>query len=108
VECFGDVYGPDGKLVTQKVMHDPFDGSIGSERTEFDPPPSEIDVPLRVKLREITIKGGAPGSFVLIEADKMHTLTLLEGPGTYACIYSHRTHDGDVTPEYTGWHPAYV
>jgi hypothetical protein len=62
---------------------------------------------LRVKLREITIQGGAPHAFVLIEADKYHRLTLVEGPGCYACVYSHRVPEGDVTPEYTGWPPAY-
>lgn len=80
VECFGDVYDADSK---------PIEGQ-------------------RVKLREVTIRGGAPGAFVLIEADKMHTLTLLEGPGCYACVYSHRTPEGDVTTEYTGWNAAYV
>lgn len=86
VECFGDVYGSDGKT----------------------PRLDEFGDPLRVKLREVTIRGGAPHAFLLIEADKMHTMTLLEGPGCYACVYSHRIPEGDVTSEYTGWHQAYV
>lgn len=79
VECFGDVYA-DGKLCKGQL----------------------------IKLREVTIRGGSPHSFLLIEADKHHTLTLIEGPGCYSCVYSHRTPEGDVTPEYTGWNDAYV
>lgn len=97
VEQFGDVFDGDGKpVMVKRIIKTP------------NVPDHEIEEQARVKLREVTIRGGAPHSFILIEADKYHTLTLLEGPGTYACVYSHRTHDGDVTPEYTGWNKAYV
>jgi hypothetical protein len=80
VECFGDVIGPDER---------PIDGQ-------------------RVKLREVTIRGGSVHPFLLIQAGVEHRLTCLEGPGTYFCVYSHRTPEGDVTPEYNGWNDAYV
>lgn len=84
VECFGDVFDSNGKVLLDANGR-----------------------PQRVKLREVTIRGGAPHAFLLIDADKYHTLTLLEGPGCYACLFSHRTTEGEVTPEYTGWHAAY-
>lgn len=59
------------------------------------------------KLRSVKIRGGAPGSFLLIEADKRHRLELLEGPGLYMCVFSHYTPDGELSEEYTGWHEAY-
>lgn len=97
VEQFGDVFDVLGNPVMAKRIVDI--PNVGR---------TEVEEPARVKLREVTIRGGAPHSFLLIEADKYHVLTLMEGPGTYACVYSHRVPDGDVTPEYTGWNKAYV
>jgi hypothetical protein len=68
----------------------------------------EQSKPLTHKVRERIIQAGKPFAWFLIEATMFHTLTLLEGPGCYACVYSHRVEDGDVTPEYNGWHDAYV
>lgn len=56
---------------------------------------------------KVIIRGGTPGARLLIKADVKHELKCLQGPGCYACVYSHRTPAGDVTPEYTGWDAAY-
>lgn len=44
----------------------------------------------------------------LIRADVSHEITALEDNTEFWCIYSHRTPQGDVTLEDTGWHAAYV
>lgn len=50
----------------------------------------------------------APGGYVLIEADCRHGFILLEGPGEYHCIYSHRDPDThEVIEHYNGWSDAY-
>lgn len=48
----------------------------------------------------------APASF-LVRAEVEHEITALED-GTIAwCVYSHRTPQGEVVQEYTGWAGAY-
>ena len=44
---------------------------------------------------------------LLIEADVKHTITCLEA-GTYWCVYSHRTPQGEVIQHYNGWQQSYV
>lgn len=49
-----------------------------------------------------------PGNWLGIEADCRHGFKLLEGPGQYHCVYSHRDPDtGEVIEEYNGWSDAY-
>jgi hypothetical protein len=64
-------------------------------------------VPAKQFVREVIVQGGHPHAWLLIEAGLEHKLELIEGFGCYACVYSHRTPDGDVTEEYTGWAKAY-
>lgn len=47
--------------------------------------------------------------FVLIEKDCLHEFTFLGGApvGHAWCVYSHRSPQGEVSLEYTGWLPAY-
>ena len=58
-------------------------------------------------IASVKVRGGTPGARLLIEANRKHRLELLQGPGCYACVYSHRTPEGDVITEYNGWHSAY-
>lgn len=95
VEAFGEVFDEEGKLKFEFA-----DDHVAGEFVKKAKP-------VRVKLREVTIKGGHPHSHLLIEAGIYHRLTLLEGPGCYTCVYSHRLPDGEVTEEYTGWARAY-
>ena len=46
---------------------------------------------------------------LLIDKDCFHEFTFLGGAdrGLAWCIYSHRTPNGEVTREYTGWEEAY-
>ena len=45
---------------------------------------------------------------LLIEAHARHEFTFLgPGVGRAWCVYSHRTPQGDVSVDYTGWHKAY-
>lgn len=47
-------------------------------------------------------------TWFLVKAGVRHEISALE-PNTLAwCVYSHRTPDGTIVPEYTGWRSAYV
>lgn len=48
----------------------------------------------------------APAHF-LIEANARHDIIALEDGTQYWCCYAHRSPQGDVTQEVTGWEPAY-
>lgn len=48
------------------------------------------------------------GEFCLVKAEVEHTITALSDDTLFHCIYSHRTPQGDVVQEFTGWSPAYV
>ena len=48
-----------------------------------------------------------PHPYVLIRAGIEHRLTSLEEGTAYHCIYAHRTAQGDVVQDYTGWPAAY-
>lgn len=47
-------------------------------------------------------------NWVLIRAEDKHRITALEDGSLGHCIYAHRTPQGEVVQEYTGWGPAYV
>ena len=46
-------------------------------------------------------------NWVLIKAGVAHRITALRDGTIGHCIYAHRTPQGDVVQEYTGWAPAY-
>lgn len=46
-------------------------------------------------------------SWALIKRGVLHRLTALQDGSLYHCIYAHRTPQGDIVQEYTGWAPAY-
>lgn len=48
----------------------------------------------------------APASFLVLR-DVEHRITALEDDTEYWCVYSHRTPQGEVVQEYTGWAGAY-
>jgi hypothetical protein len=48
----------------------------------------------------------APAHF-LVKADVEHQITALESDTIYWCVYSHRTPQGVVVQEYTGWSTAH-
>jgi quercetin dioxygenase-like cupin family protein len=54
--------------------------------------------------REVT---KSAGQWVLIKADVKHTITALEDGTTVHCVYAHRTPQGEVVQEFTGWETAY-
>ncbi len=56
---------------------------------------------------EITREATAPAHF-LIRAEVQHAITATVDDTVYWCIYSHRTHQGDVVQAYDGWTDAYV
>lgn len=49
----------------------------------------------------------APTHF-LIKAEVTHQITSLEDDTEYWCVYSHRTAQGEVSQEFTGWGDGYV
>jgi quercetin dioxygenase-like cupin family protein len=48
------------------------------------------------------------GEHFLVKADVMHTITATVDDTLFHCIYSHRTPQGEIVQEFTGWGPAYV
>jgi quercetin dioxygenase-like cupin family protein len=46
-------------------------------------------------------------SHVLIRAGVEHEITALEDGTVFWCVYAHRTPQGEVVQEYTGWWGAY-
>jgi quercetin dioxygenase-like cupin family protein len=59
-------------------------------------------------LRSTTVSAEDGLNWVLIEAGVCHRITpLVEGTLGH-CIYAHRTPQGEVVQQYTGWGPAYV
>jgi L-ascorbate metabolism protein UlaG (beta-lactamase superfamily) len=49
----------------------------------------------------------APCHF-LVKAEVEHEITVLEEGTEFWCVYSHRTPQGEVVQEYTGWGAAYL
>jgi quercetin dioxygenase-like cupin family protein len=45
---------------------------------------------------------------ILIKAGVEHEITALEDDTVFWCVYAHRTPQGDIVQEYTGWSDAYV
>jgi quercetin dioxygenase-like cupin family protein len=45
---------------------------------------------------------------VLIKAGVEHDIEFLEDNSVFWCVYSHRTPQGDIVQEYTGWDKAYT
>lgn len=48
------------------------------------------------------------GQYTLVLAEEMHDIEALEDDTEYLCVYSHRTPQGVITQECTGWEPAYA
>ncbi len=53
------------------------------------------------------LRSSDPLCWVLIEAKTSHRITALEDNTIGHCIYAHRTPQGDIVQEYSGWAPAY-
>lgn len=53
-------------------------------------------------------KDFAAGEFFLIKAEVEHEITATVDGTLFHCVYAHRTPQGDVVQEFTGWAPAYV
>ncbi len=47
------------------------------------------------------------GTHCLIQAGVVHEITALEDDSEFWCIYSHRTPQGRIVQEFTGWEKAY-
>jgi quercetin dioxygenase-like cupin family protein len=47
----------------------------------------------------------APAHF-LVRANWCHQITALEDDTVFWCVYSHRTPQGDIVQEYSGWREA--
>lgn len=55
----------------------------------------------------ITLRASNGMNWALIPAGVRHRITALEDDSLGHCIYAHRTPQGAVVQEYTGWGPAY-
>lgn len=49
-----------------------------------------------------------PGDSVVIEAERKHRVTALIEGSQGDCIFAHRTPQGEVVQEYTGWDEAHL
>lgn len=58
--------------------------------------------------RAIEVRAADGLNWALIRAGVCHRITALEDDSMAHCIYAHRTPQGDVVQEYTGWHEATV
>ena len=57
---------------------------------------------------KITTLYPGPQNYELIEAGVSHEITALEDNTHFQCIYAHRTPQGDVVQQHTGWWKAYT
>jgi hypothetical protein len=57
---------------------------------------------------QVEAKDFSAGSHFLVKAEERHEITALEDNSEFACIYSHRTPQGDVVQAYSGWDRAYA
>lgn len=57
---------------------------------------------------EVSADDGFGRNFILIKAGTIHRITSLQDGSRAVCIYAHRTPQGEVVQEWTGWEPAYV
>jgi quercetin dioxygenase-like cupin family protein len=68
----------------------------------------EIDITARNRAREVLWKKRfKAGDYVLIKAEVSHEIECIVAPALFHCIYAHRTPQGDVVQEYTGYEDAY-
>jgi hypothetical protein len=61
-----------------------------------------------VELPVLQIQGGGPRSIVPIPANMKHKFILLQGPGFYRCVFSHRDMDGNIVEGTQHYTSAYV
>jgi quercetin dioxygenase-like cupin family protein len=54
------------------------------------------------------IRDAKAPAYVLIKAGVEHEIVALEDDTVYWCVYSHRTPQGEITQDYTGWGDCYV
>ena len=66
-----------------------------------------VKVRAKVQSGEIEREFRAPTHF-LVRAGVEHEYTALEDGTEYWCVYSHRTAQGDIVQEFTGWGPSYL
>jgi hypothetical protein len=57
--------------------------------------------------RTVSVSSTDDYPFVLILAEDTHELEAEEDNSMFHCLYAHRTPQGDVIQEYTGWNDAY-
>lgn len=55
----------------------------------------------------VTVSALDENPYILIKAGQRHELVALEDDSMYYCVYSHRTPEGDVIQEYSGWDRAH-
>ena len=80
-----------------------------SRKPERICPQCKSDLTNRISLRSEMIADRefkAPSHF-LVKAQVVHKITALEDNTEYWCVYSHRTPQGEIVQNYTGWPDSY-
>lgn len=68
----------------------------------------EIEITARDRDRNVLwVKRFGAGEYVLVKAEVSHEIKCTQAPALFHCIYAHRTPQGDVVQEYTGYDDAY-
>lgn len=57
---------------------------------------------------EFSVEKAAGDHPILIPAAAVHRIVALSDDTVGHCIYAHRTPQGDVVQQFTGWEPAYA
>ncbi len=65
-------------------------------------------VKAKLKNGETIEKNFEAPAHCLIKADVEHEIIAKEDDSIFWCVYSHRTPQGDIVQEFTGWEDSYV
>ena len=109
MSCEHEHYGEEycGNLFFRKSGYCPAGKTMPRHSHNFDHVTILFQGSLRIARGEEVVELTAP-AHILIKAGIEHEITALEDDTVYWCVYAHRTPQGEVSQEVTGWFPAYV
>ena len=95
-----------GNVFIRASGHLPKGKVIDGHAHNFDHTSIVLSGSVRIKTDEQEQTFHAP-SHLLIKAGVRHEITILEDETVFWCVYAHRTPQGDIVQEYTGWDKAH-
>lgn len=104
-----------GNVFVRQMMFDKAGDVVAGHAHNFDHITYCVRGGLRIEQLDVTggivrsvEKLAGEANWVLIRAGVEHRITALVDDSIGHCIYAHRTHQGDIVQEYSGWAPSYV